>query len=139
MAIDLTDHGPNPWVVDVEELTVNNDKFRSTQWTGQHLQMTVMSIKVGGEVGLEAHDGIDQFLRIEKGSAKVMMGATKDNLDKTWDAGADFAIFVPAGTWHNIVNIGEEELKLYSIYTPPEHAHDTVHETFEESEAAHDH
>lgn len=139
MAIDLTDFGADPWVVDVEALTVENDKFRVTKWTGEHLQMTVMSIPVGGQVGLEAHDGIDQFLRIEKGSAKVMMGKTKDNLDQEWEAGADFAVFVPAGTWHNIVNTGQDDLKLYSIYTPPEHVHGTVHETYEESESSHNH
>lgn len=139
----MADLGPNPYVVDIEELTKANTNFRTAQWTGSNLQLTTMSIEVGGEVGLEVHNGFDQFLRIEAGQAKVLMGPAEDNLDQEWEAEDDFAIFVPSGTWHNILNTGDEPLKLYSIYAPPHHPHGTVHATFEEAEEAeaaeHDH
>lgn len=139
----MQDVGPAPHVVDIEELTKANENFRTAQWTGTFLQMTTMSIEVGGEVGLEVHDDTDQFLRIEAGKAKVVMGPAEDNLTQEWEAEDDFAIFVPSGTWHNIINVGDEPLKLYSIYAPPHHEHGTIHKTFEEAEAAeaaeHDH
>lgn len=131
--MDQKDYGAEPYVVDIEKLTVENDLFRVAKWTGSKLQMTVMAIPVGGEVGLERHDDIDQFLRIESGKAKVMMGQDKEKLDQSWEAEDDFAIFVPAGTWHNILNNGDEPLKMYSIYARPEHEHGTVHKTYEEA------
>jgi mannose-6-phosphate isomerase-like protein (cupin superfamily) len=131
--MDLSDHGKQPYVVDIEELTKENDKFRVAKWTGEYLQMTVMAIPEGGEVGLEVHQDHDQFLRIEEGKAKVVMGDSEDNLDFEKEAEDDFAIFVPAGKWHNIVNIGDEPLKLYSIYAPGEHPAGTIHETYEEA------
>lgn len=128
--MDTNDYGKQPWVINIEELTTANDKFRVAKWTGTNLQMTVMSIEVGGEVGLEVHPNIDQFLRVEEGTAKVVMGASEDNLDYEQAAGDDFAIFVPAGKWHNIINTGDVPLKLYSIYAPPEHPEGTIHETY---------
>lgn len=128
--MDTTDYGPNPYVVNIEELTVQNDKFRVAKWTGSNLQMTLMSVEPGGEVGLEVHEDHDQFLRIEQGQARVEMGPAKDNLEYVREAEDDFAIFVPAGTWHNIINTGSEPLRLYSIYSPPEHPHGTVHDTY---------
>lgn len=136
MGIDTTDYGGQPYVVNIEELTVNNDKFRVAKWTGANMQMTVMSIPVGGEVGLEVHDDHDQFLRVEQGQAKVVMGSSEDNLDFEEVAEDDFVILVPAGTWHNIINTGDAELKLYSLYAPGEHPKGTIHETFEEAMAA---
>lgn len=132
------DKGKTPWVVDIEKLTKNNENFRATEWTGQFLQMTVMSLEPGEDVGLEIHSDVDQFLRIESGKGLVEMGPEKEDLNESWEAEDDFAIFVPAGTWHNITNIGETELKLYSIYTPPEHPAGTVHKTKEESEEDHE-
>jgi len=141
--MDIKDYGPNPYVVDIEDLTKANENFRTASWTGTYLQMTLMTIPVGGEVGLEVHEDTDQFLRLEQGEAKVVMGATKDNLDKEWKAEDDWAIFVPSGMWHNIINIGDEPLKLYSIYAPVHHPHSTVHKTYEEAmeaeEAEHAH
>lgn len=127
------DQGPNPYVVDIEELTKQNNNFRTAQWTGSHLQLTTMSIEVGGEVGLEVHEDTDQFLRIEAGKAKIVMGPSEEVQDKEWEAEDDWAIFVPAGTWHNIINIGDEPLKLYSIYAPSHHEHGTVHVTYAEA------
>ena len=135
----MQDHGPNPYVVNIEELTLENENFRTAAWTGMNMQMTLMTIQPGSEVGLEVHEDHDQFLRIEQGLATVLMGDDEANME-SWDAEDDYAIFVPAGKWHNIVNTGDEPLKLYSIYAPAEHAHGTVHATKEEADAAeHDH
>jgi mannose-6-phosphate isomerase-like protein (cupin superfamily) len=98
-----------------------------------------MSIPVGGEVGLEQHTDTDQFLRVEDGQAKVLMGDTEKSLTFVKTAEKDFAIIVPAGKWHNIINTGDKPLKLYSIYAPVEHPHGTVHKTFEEAEEAEHH
>lgn len=129
--MDASDHGPEPYVTDIETLTVKNQNYRTTKWTGSHLQMTVMSIAVDGEVGLEVHPGTDQFLRIEQGTAKVVMGPEKDDLSFEEIARKDSAIIIPAGSWHNILNIGDDELKLYSLYAPPHHPHSTIQETYE--------
>lgn len=134
----MQDNGPNPYVVNIEELTLQNDNFRTAAWTGSNLQMTLMAIQPGDDIGLEVHEDHDQFLRIEQGTARVEMGPTETDL-QTWDAADDFAIFVPAGTWHNVVNTGTDTLKVYSIYAPPEHPRGTVHVTKAEAEAAEAH
>lgn len=137
---DTNDYGPDPYVVDIEEATLDNDKFRVAKWTGANLQLTLMSIQPGDDVGLEVHEDHDQFLRIEEGEARVEMGPSEDELEYVKNVSDDFAILVPAGTWHNIINTGEEPLKLYSIYAPGEHPRGTIHEDKAEAEAAeHDH
>lgn len=133
----MQDHGPKPYVVNIEELTLENENFRTAAWTGSQMQMTLMTIQPGDDIGLEVHDDHDQFLRIEQGDAKVEMGPSEDALE-SWDAEDDFAIFVPAGVWHNVTNTGDEALKLYSIYAPAEHEHGTIHETKAEADAAED-
>lgn len=133
------DYGKEPWVVDIEDATVKNKNFRTAMWTGRNLQMTVMSIKPGGEIGLEKHDSNDQFIRVEKGHARVVMGESSDKMTFDKKVSDDWAIFIPAGFWHNIINAGKTPLKVYVIYAPPEHAAGTIHKTFEESEADHDH
>lgn len=125
----LTDFGPSPFVVDIEEATVQNNTFRTALWTGKHLQLTLMSINVGEDIGLEIHPHLDQFLRIEQGQGLVQMGESKNQLDFEANVYADYAIIIPAGTWHNLTNTGNEPLKLYSIYAPPQHPFGTVHET----------
>jgi mannose-6-phosphate isomerase-like protein (cupin superfamily) len=130
--IDEKDYGKEPYVVNIEDLTKQNTKFRVAKWTGDNLQMTVMSIEPGGEVGLEVHDDIDQFLRVEDGEARVEMGPTETEVTFTKEVEDDFAILVPAGTWHNIINTGDKPLKVYSIYAKPEHPHGTIHETPED-------
>lgn len=137
--VELKDHGPRPFAVDIEAATVQNETFRTALWTGEHLQLTLMSIPVGGEIGLEAHGEIDQFLRLEKGRGRVQMGPSRDDLSFEQEIEDDWVVLVPAGTWHNITNVGDEPLKVYSIYTPPEHPHGTVHQTKEEAEAAEEH
>lgn len=131
------DFGTEPLVIDMEEYTLQNETFRSAIWTGNNLQLTVMSIPVGSEVGLEMHRDIEQFLRIEEGDAEVFIGDSEDDLSFMRKAGADDAIFIPAGKWHNIINKGDAPLKLYSIYAKPEHPHGTVHQDKTESDAAH--
>jgi mannose-6-phosphate isomerase-like protein (cupin superfamily) len=134
--VTLKDYGAEPTVLDIEAYTMSNDNFRVALWTGTQLQVTLMSIPVGGDVGLEQHLDIDQFLRIENGTAQVVMGDTKESLTFIKTAEKDFAIFVPAGKWHNIINTGDKPLKLYSIYSPVEHPHSTIHKTQEEAEEA---
>lgn len=133
--IELKDYGPRPFVVNIEEATVQNDDFRTALWTGKHLQMTLMSIPVGGEIGLEVHDELDQFLRLEQGRGRVQMGAAADALEFEQVIHDDWVVLVPAGKWHNITNVGDTPLKIYSIYTPPEHSHGTVHATKADSDA----
>ena len=132
---EIIDNGPNPFVTNIEEATLQNTNYRTTLWTGQNLQTTLMSIEVGHDIGLEVHNTHDQFLRIEQGVAKVSMGKAKDQL-QTWQASDGFAVYVPAGFWHNLESVGVEALKVYSIYAPVQHPHGTVHVTQEEAEAA---
>jgi mannose-6-phosphate isomerase-like protein (cupin superfamily) len=129
--IILKDYGPQPYVVDIDKATKQNNNYRTTLWTGNHLQLTLMSIKVGGDIGVEVHPVIDQFIRIEEGQGIAQMGPSKNNLNFQRNVYDGFAIFVPAGTWHNVVNTGNKPLKLYSIYAPPQHPHGTVHATKE--------
>lgn len=130
------DYGPNPFVVQIEEATKQNNLFRTTLWTGTHLQVTLMSLRVGEDIGLEIHPGADQFLRIEQGEGIVRMGKKKNELTFERRVSDGSAIFVPAGTWHNVINIGNVPLKLYSIYAPPQHPAGTVHPTKADALAA---
>ena len=125
----VTDFGSKPFVIDINKATLYNDTFRTALWTGKHLQLTLMSIPVGGDIGLEVHPNVDQFLRIEDGQWLVQMGDSKDNLYFRQPAYDESAIFIPAGTWHNLTNTGNKPLKLYSIYAPPNHPFGTVHQT----------
>ena len=113
---------------------INNDNFRTTLWTGAHLQLTLMSIPVGGDIGLEVHPKNDQFLRLEKGKGRVQMGPKKSELTFERDVEDDWAILVPAGTWHNVTNIGDEPMKVYALYGPADHVPGTVHKTQEDAE-----
>lgn len=133
---DSRDQGPAPYVIDIEEAAERNNNFRIAIWTGQHQQVTLMSIPVGGEIGLEVHPGVDQFLRIEDGDGLVQMGSSPERLDFQRRVEDGDAIMIPAGTWHNLRNTGNEPLKLYSIYSPPQHPHGTVHQTQAEAMAA---
>jgi mannose-6-phosphate isomerase-like protein (cupin superfamily) len=123
------DYGAEPFTVNIQKATCQNNNFRTALWTGNYLQLTLMSIPVGGEIGLEMHEDTDQFLRIESGNAIVKMGSFKNKLNFQKNINVDDAIFVPAGTWHNIINTGCRPLKIYSIYAPPKHPRGTVHKT----------
>lgn len=128
----LKDYGPEPYVVNIDKATKQNKNFRLALWTGKNLQVTLMSIKPGEDIGLEVHPDVDQFIRIESGQGITKMGSTRNNLDFQKQVYDDDAIMIPAGTWHNIINTGNKPLKLYSIYAPPEHPRGTVHETKED-------
>ncbi|NTW61413.1 cupin domain-containing protein [Candidatus Saccharibacteria bacterium] len=132
---NIIDTGPNPLVTNIEAVTLENSNYRTTLWTGKNLQITLMSIEPGHDIGLEVHDTHDQFLRIEQGRAKVEMGPVKETLS-SWEAEADYAVVVPAGTWHNLTSIGDVPMRVYSIYAPPQHPHGTVHVTKAEADAA---
>ena len=132
---NLNDEGPNPFVTNIEADTLANDNYRTTRWTGSNIQLTLMSIEPGRDIGLEVHEHGDQFLRVEAGRARVQMGPSEDDLNFDREVGDDWAIFVPAGAWHNITNIGDEPLKVYAIYGPPEHPHGTDHATKAEADA----
>lgn len=134
--IRLEDLGRRPFVVDIEDAAERNRNYRTTIWTGKHLQVTLMSIPVGGDVGLEVHPTVDQFIRIEEGRGVVQMGDRRNRLDFRQRVSEDDAIMIPAGKWHNLTNTGREPMKLYSIYAPPEHPFGTVHQTKEIAMAA---
>jgi mannose-6-phosphate isomerase-like protein (cupin superfamily) len=124
------------WVGDVEQATLQNDTFRTVLFTGEHTQLTVMRLGPGEDIGREAHPHLDQFLRIEQGSGRVELGRSEDAIGETHEVEDDWAIIVPAGVWHNVVNTGSGELKLYSLYSPPEHPDGTVHRTKADAERA---
>ena len=118
------------WIGDIERETLDNQTFRTVVFTGEHLQLTVMSIEPGSEIGEEVHEGHDQFLRIEGGSARVVLG------EETQDVQDDWAVVVPSGVRHNVLNTGDGPLKVYSLYAPPEHPDGTVHRTKADADAA---
>lgn len=134
--IKLQDYGPEPIVVNIDNITKRNNYFRTALWTGEHLQVTLMSINVNESVGLEVHPNLDQFVRIEQGQGIVMIGDDKDSLNYRRVVSDDFAFIIPAGKWHNLINTGNIPIKLYSIYAPPEHPAGTVHKTKFEAEAS---
>ncbi|WP_344914149.1 cupin domain-containing protein [Amphibacillus indicireducens] len=123
------DQGRKPSVINISQATKQNKTFRTAIWTGKYLQVTLMSIEVGDEIGLEIHSNHDQFLRIEAGNGLVLMGDNKEQLIFQRRVESDSAVMVPAGKWHNIKNTGNQPLKLYSIYAPAEHELGTVHQT----------
>lgn len=135
--IHLMDYGPNPYTVNIEDATKQNTNYRTALWTGTYLQLTLMSINPGEDVGLEMHPDVDQFIRIEEGQGVVLMGDTMNNLYFQEKVYEDYVILIPAGKWHNLINTGCIPIKLYSIYAPPEHPHGTVHRTKEESDMEH--
>lgn len=132
----VKDFGSKPFVVNINEAAKQNNTYRTALWTGNHLQVTLMSINVGEDIGLEVHPHVDQFLRIEQGQGIVQMGKRKENLNFVQRVYDDFAIMIPANTWHNVTNTGNMPLKLYSIYAPPQHPFGTVHLTKEQALAA---
>ncbi len=120
-----------PYVDDIESATLSNSFFRKVLHTGKFSQLVVMSLKPGEEIGSEVHNDIDQFFRFEAGTGKVII----DNVE--YEVKADMAVVIPAGSWHNVINTGSEDLRLYTIYSPPEHKPDTIHKTKEEALADH--
>lgn len=132
---DANDYGPAPLVLNIVHDTLRNPSFRTTRWTGNHMQLTLMSIPVDGDIGLENHPEVDQFIRVERGEGLLLMGDSPYNLSIQQSVNSNCAVLIPANTWHNIINTGQEPLKLYSIYAPIQHSHGTVHWNKADSEA----
>ncbi len=123
------------YVGSIEKATLNNNYFRQVLFTGKHSQLVVMCLQPGEEIGKEMHANIDQFFRIENGNAKFIFGEKEERL-----VGDGDAVVVPAGTYHNVINMSSEKpLKLYTIYAPPAHPDGTVHKTKAEAAAAEHH
>lgn len=117
------------YVANIEEKSLQNDCFREVLYTGQHSQLVVMSLNPNEEIGMEVHEIVDQFIRIEKGTGKAILNGEEHAIsDGT-------AIVIPAGTEHNVINTSGEKMKLYTIYSPAHHKDKTVHKTKQEAEA----
>lgn len=118
---------------DIETLTLENTDFRRVLYTGHNLQLVLMTLQPGEEIGAEVHNDRDQFFRIEEGTGKITIDGT-DHIVR-----ADDAVIVPQGANHNVICTGSGPLKLYTIYGPPEHIDGTVHRTCAEAQASHEH
>jgi mannose-6-phosphate isomerase-like protein (cupin superfamily) len=121
------------FVDDIEDLTEENTDFRRVLYTGKRMQLVLMALPPGEEIGEEVHDDRDQFFRVEEGEGEVWIDGTRTTIE------SDTAIVVPAGARHNVRNTGDEPLKLYTIYAPPEHADGTVHVTKADALASTEH
>ena len=120
------------YVDDIEDVTEDNEDFRRVLYTGKNLQLVVMRLPPGCEIGEEVHDDRDQFFRIEEGEGVIVIDGVENPVED------DIAVIVPAGARHNVINTGGEDLKLYTIYGPPEHKDGTVHKTRDEADSAHE-
>jgi len=121
-----------PFVGPIEKQTLKNNYFRQVLFTGKHAQLVVMCLQPGEEIGNEVHDKVDQFFRIEQGKAKFVFDGKEEHV-----AGDGDAVIVPAGTYHNVINASKRgRLKLYTVYSPPNHPDKTVHKTKAEADAA---
>ncbi len=121
------------FIDNIERLTEENDLFRKVLYTGHNLQLVLMAIQPGEEIGEEVHDDRDQFFRIEAGTGTISIDGVDHHVK------ADDGIIVPQGARHNVIASGSEPLRLYTIYGPPEHIDGTVHRTRTEAQAAHEH
>lgn len=130
------DYGSVPVIFDLEAMAKMNNSFRTALWTGTHMQLALMSIQPGEDIGVEMHPDTDQFIRIEEGDGIVEMGNDRDNLTFRQNLSDDDALIIPAGSWHNVSNTGDIPLKAYTIYSPPEHPYGTVHQTKADADAA---
>jgi mannose-6-phosphate isomerase-like protein (cupin superfamily) len=119
------------FIANIEELTEKNADFRRVLYTGKNLQLVLMAIQPGGEIGEEVHNDRDQFFRVEKGKGQVEIDGNRTKIK------SDDAVVVPAGARHNIMNTGDKPLQLYTLYAPPEHRDGTVHVT--KAEAVEEH
>ena len=125
----IKDIGPQPQSFDLEQATRENVNYRTVAWSGRYLQVTLMSIPVGGDIGLEVHPDTDQFLRLDAGRGRAQMGPSKDQLTFDEEVADGWCVLIPAGCWHNVINIGNEPMQLYAIYAPAHHKPGKVHKT----------
>jgi mannose-6-phosphate isomerase-like protein (cupin superfamily) len=121
------------YVVNIEELTEANKDFRQVLYTGQNLQLVLMSLKPGQDIGAETHATHDQFFRVEKGKGKIVI----DGVSQKLKSGA--GIVVPAGAQHNLINTGDKPMKIYTIYGPPNHLDQLVQKTKAEAQVSSEH
>ncbi len=128
------DRKPDFYITNIATQAVYNCNYRSELWTGCYLQTTLMSIPVCSDIGLEIHKSNDQIIRIEEGKGLLQMGYTRSNLCYQQNVTTGDMIFVPAGIWHNVSNIGGTPLKLSVIYGPPHHPAGTIHKTKSDAE-----
>ena len=128
------DHGPQPFFVNLPSAARENANFRAALWTGMHLQMTLMHLPPCSEIGAECHADTDQLIRVEEGCALVRLGSDRDSLNRHLRLCEGDTIFVPCGTWHNVINVGNCPLKLSSVYAPPHHPAGTIHPTRPDAE-----
>lgn len=119
--MSVADIGPRPQVFDLETETLANPSYRTVAWSGRYLQVTLMSIPVNGHIGLEKHGETDQFIRLDRGRGRVQMGPDKDQVTLDQEVTDGWCVLVPAGTWHNITNIGDEPMQIYTVYAPQHH------------------
>ena len=131
---EIRDYGGAPFIFNINHATAMNENFRTTLWTGRDMQLTLMCIPVCSDIGAEMHPNVDQFVRVESGRARIYMGGCQNDLQEMACVDGNYAILIPAGTWHNIVNVGNCPLKLYSLYAPPQHPFNTVHRTKNDAE-----
>lgn len=131
----IEDIGPQPQSFDLERATRENTHYRSVAWSGRYLQVTLMSIPVGGEIGLEMHPETDQFLRLDAGRGRVQLGMAEDQLTFVEEVSDGWCILVPAGSWHNVTNIGDVPMQLYAIYAPAHHKPGKIHKTASDAAA----
>lgn len=137
---DFEDKGGKPWAFDIEKATVQNKHYRHAVWTGEYMQMVLMSLDAGDVIELEVHEDHDQFIRVEKGKARIFMGETEDDLAFDKEVSDDWAVMIPAGYWHKIENSGDGELKIYTIYSPAEHPAGIIYESHDDvADYHHDH
>ena len=127
------DRGGMPFAFNIAQAAAENSFYRKAVWTGDMLQVTLMSIPVGGEIGLEMHDDVEQFIKIEQGCAWLETGDCPGNMKKQ-RIRSGYAVMIPAGTWHNIKNACRVPLKLYSVYAPPKHPFGTLQKTQREAD-----
>ncbi len=121
------------FVDDIEKRTEDNGDFRRVLYTGSNMQLVLMALQPGEEIGSEVHDDRDQFFRVEAGSGEIVIDGATSPVE------ADMAMIVPAGARHNVRNTGDVPLKLYTLYAPPEHREGTVHATKADADGDHEH
>lgn len=127
--MDRRDYGRRPYVVNMDRAVRRNQAYRSALWTGRRLQVVLMSLRGGEEIGFERHRQTDQFIQVVQGRGLIQIGDSRHHLDVEQHVRKDDAIMIPAGKWHNLKNIGREPLKIFTIYAPPEHPYGTVEQS----------
>ncbi len=118
------------YILNIEKETLENEDYRKVLYTSNYSQLVLMCVKPNDEIGEEVH-GLDQFIRVEQGEAKVILNGEESQLKE------DYAVVIPAGTMHNVINVGDVDLKLYTIYSPPEHKDGTIHKTKQDEQEEH--